>query len=180
MTRSDGRPADESGWGELRASARGWHGAQLAVLGFIGLCGVLKGAGDAANPGSVQLVAGLLVLLALVLQCLAVTVVAAIAWPLRQQPPGHGEEVERARRRLRTGVAITFVAVAVLALAATSAWWPRNQAEPAQVRVVTSSAVVCGQLRDGQPGLLALDVDGRSVLLALRDVSRIQPVNSCR
>src|SRR3712207_8556040 len=27
---------------ELRASARGWHGVQLAVLGFIGLCGVLQ------------------------------------------------------------------------------------------------------------------------------------------
>jgi hypothetical protein len=28
--------------GELSASARGWHTIQMAVLGFIGICGVLR------------------------------------------------------------------------------------------------------------------------------------------
>ena len=35
---------------ELRNSARGWHGVQLAVLGFIGLCGVLQSGAADDNP----------------------------------------------------------------------------------------------------------------------------------
>jgi hypothetical protein len=35
---------------ELRTSARGWHGVQLAVLGFIGLCAVLQGQADSPAP----------------------------------------------------------------------------------------------------------------------------------
>ena len=34
----------------LQTSARGWHGVQLAVLGFIGLCGALHDAGSATGP----------------------------------------------------------------------------------------------------------------------------------
>ena len=53
--RSAGPDADpEADTEQLRASARGWHGVQLAVLGFIGLCGALHDAGAATGPRWVQ------------------------------------------------------------------------------------------------------------------------------
>ena len=68
---------------QLRTSARGWHGVQLAVLGFIGLCGALHDAADAPGPMWVQQVAAVLVLLALAVACVATVLVAIEAWPLR-------------------------------------------------------------------------------------------------
>ena len=50
---------------ELRVSARGWHSIQLAVIGFIGFCGVLQN-GRPDNPTWLQVWAGILVLVALV------------------------------------------------------------------------------------------------------------------
>ena len=38
---------------ELSASARGWHTIQMAVLGFIGICGVLRTTSSPA-PRAVQ------------------------------------------------------------------------------------------------------------------------------
>lgn len=171
--------ADPGGLADVRASARGWHGAQLAVLGFIGLCGVLQGADAAAQPRWLQVTAGLLVLSALVLECLAVVVVASVAWPLQEHAVGDGQ-IARVRRRLRTGVAITFVAVGVLALGTASSWWPREDGQAGRVRVVTTVGSLCGELRPGERGVLALDVDGRAVLLALEDVAQVAPVDSCR
>ncbi len=49
---------------ELRASARGWQGIQLAVLGFIGLCGVLQ-RGGRSIPRWIQILAGIAALVAL-------------------------------------------------------------------------------------------------------------------
>jgi len=43
---------------------------QLAVIGFVGLCGVLKSGSD-AGPTWLEILAGILVLIALVLACLA-------------------------------------------------------------------------------------------------------------
>src|SRR4051812_24805047 len=66
---------------ELRASARGWHGVQLAVLGFIGLCGVLKDR-QSSDPRLLQWAAGLLAVAALAVGCFATYLVARAAWPL--------------------------------------------------------------------------------------------------
>jgi len=162
------------------SSARGWHGVQLAVLGFIGLCGVLQGAAnDGGSPRWLQVTAGILVLLALILECLAVGLVATVAWPFREPVTGDVTHADRIRRRLQMGVAITFVAVAVLALGAISSWWPSAPATAPQVRVVTSSGTVCGTLQPGQQGGLGLDVEGRHLLLPLPEVSRLEPVESC-
>jgi hypothetical protein len=116
---------------ELRSSARGWHGVQLAVLGFIGLCGVLQGTAGEDNPRWLQILAGWFVLLALVLSCVATALVASAAWPVYgstrvdQPDVGDEKEIRRTAYRLRAGIAITFVAVTVLAVAATSSWWQR-------------------------------------------------------
>lgn len=174
-----GGGTDQSGVDELRASAHGWHSVQLAVLGFIGLCGVLQSSGGSANPRWLQITAGLLVLLALILQCLAIAVVATIAWPLQDRSLAGGHEVAVIRRRLRRGVVITFVAVGVLGLGAISSWWPGSDTDAEQVRVVTGSGVLCGQLGEGRPGAIRLDVDGRDVTVPLRDVSAVHPASSC-
>jgi hypothetical protein len=171
---------------ELRSSARGWHGAQLAVLGFIGLCGVLQSQTSSAAPRWLEIVAGLLVLAALVLSCVSIALVASVAWPVpRFRPPGeHGEpDAEQLRRgatRLRTGVALTFVAVAVLALAATSSWWPSPSAQPGLVTVTTSSGTLCGSLVESEPGWVGIKTQDQGVKLRLTDVVELHPVEACR
>lgn len=177
----DDDPTGDGALVHVTASARGWHGVQLAVLGFIGLCGVLQGAArDVGKPGWLQVAAAVLVLTALVLQCLAVGTVATVAWPLQQPAPGdRGGAADRVRRRLRSGIATTFVAVGVLALAAISSWWPSGEARSAQVRVETSRGAACGRLQEAPQGALALEVDGEVLTVALRDVARVQPVDSC-
>ena len=85
---------------ELRVSARGWHGVQLAVIGFIGLCGVLQG-GRPDNPMWLQVCAGILALAALAIACLATFLVALVAWPLYggRRPAGdEAAQLERAGR----------------------------------------------------------------------------------
>jgi drug/metabolite transporter (DMT)-like permease len=172
---------------ELRTSARGWHGVQLAVLGFIGLCGVLEHGGGEGNPRSLQIIAGVLIVLALVLSCAATALVASAAWPVYGSdpalPPAPGDayatEVQRTGKRLRLGIGITFLAVAMTAVAATSSWWPREKAQSASVEVSTNGGVACGELRDATPGVLALDSDGRRVTVALSDVLQLRPVTAC-
>ena len=115
---------------ELRSSARGWHDVQLAVIGFIGLCGVLQG-GRPDNPMWLQVFAGLLAIVALVLACAATFLVARVAWPLYggREPPVTDEAaaVERDGRRIKRGLVLTFAAVAVLALGTATGWWPQEE-----------------------------------------------------
>ena len=169
---------------ELRNSARGWHGVQLAVLGFIGLCGVLQSGAAADNPWWLQVLAGLLTLLALALACLATALVATAAWPvygykeLRAQE-ADDQEVRRTSRRLRSGIAATFLAVTVLAVAATSSWWPSGSDGSPLVEVTTNSTQLCGELVPAEPGQVGLHVESRPVVIALQDVLQLQPRESC-
>lgn len=173
---------------ELRASAKGWHGVQLAVLGFIGLCGVLQGAAGQHGPHWLQVLAGVLVLLALVLACSATALVATAAWPVHEIEDGRstGASAEAAlhhtARRLRLGIAITFIAVVVLAVGATSSWWPDNGSSGAaatEVEVTTSQGAVCGQLQEGDPGTIAVSSGGQRVVVAAGAVVRLRPVAAC-
>jgi uncharacterized protein involved in cysteine biosynthesis len=87
---------------ELRVSARGWHGVQLAVIGFIGLCGVLKN-GRPDNPMWLQVLSVLLLFSALALACAATYLVARVAWPLygaRHEVTDEAAEVARSGRRI--------------------------------------------------------------------------------
>ena len=84
-TAEDG-PADRS-LTVLANSARGWHGVQLAVLAFIGLCGVLSDA-DPTLPRWLQVTAGLLAVVALIVSCLSIFVVASVAWPFSARVAG--------------------------------------------------------------------------------------------
>jgi hypothetical protein len=172
---------------ELRVSARGWHGVQLAVIGFVGFCGVMQD-GRPDNPTWLQVCAGLLVLVALVLACAGTLLVARVAWPLfggrQTRAADVAAEVEREGRRLRTGLVLTFVALAVLALGMASGWWPQPAAEEdgdgGLVAVQASSGErVCGSLGQASQGTLRVSVDGRPVVVSLRDVVAVDPVESC-
>ena len=166
---------------ELRVSARGWHGVQLAVIGFIGFCGVVQD-GRPDNPEWLQVWAGILALVALVLACIATFLVGRVAWPLLggRQPDG---DLELEGRRLRRGLALTFVALALLALGTASGWWPQPEADTSDGGLVAvqanSGERVCGSLEQASPGRLRLSVDGRSVVVSLGDVVAVNPVDSC-
>ena len=161
----------------LQASARGWHGVQLAVLGFIGLCGALHDAGDATGPPWVHQLAAVLVIVALVVACIATVLVAAEAWPVRETSAG--ARTRHSFGHLRLGIALTFVAVGLTALATTSSWWPADAADEELVTVTTTQGSVCGQLLDSSGGTVQLDLSGRSVAVPLDQVTGIEPVAGC-
>jgi hypothetical protein len=165
---------------ELRASARGWHGVQLAVIGFIGLCGVLKG-GRPDNPMWLQVLGVLLIFAALAFACAATYLVARVAWPLygaRHEVGDEAAEVARAGRRIKQGLVLTFTAVALLAVATASGWWPQPVEEGggSQVTVQARSGErLCGSLGQARPGSLSVNVDGRPVVVTLDNVATIAP-----
>lgn len=171
---------------QLRASARGWHGVQLATIGFIGLCGVLQG-GRPDNPMWLQVFAGLLALAALALACVATFLVARVAWPLYggRETVAADEAAALARdgARLRKGLVLTFAAVAILALGTATGWWPQPQADAGAGALVSVQATngqrVCGALGDGGPGRLSVSVNGSPVVVSLADVAAVSPVDHC-
>jgi hypothetical protein len=181
---ADNRSVDRLG--ELRTSARGWHGVQLAVLGFIGLCGALQRDGGSSIPGWLQTTAAVLVLAAFALACVATVLVALAAWPIYGSGSGDAStaaQIGRTSLQLRVGITLTFLAVAVLALATSSAWWPDRAAattDSTAVEVATQTDVICGAL--GEPpgdGLLTVSVGGRLVALSLAEVISVRPVEKC-
>ncbi len=166
---------------ELRTSARGWHGVQLAVLGFIGLCGALNSSGS-DEPGWLQQLAGLLVLVSLVLACVATVLVASAAWPVygaAHASVSAAEEIQHTGRRLRTGIVLTFLAVVVLALATSSSWWPSDNGDGDLVELSTARGSVCGTLVDAEAGTVAVEASGQRVVVPLQDVVTLLPIADC-
>ncbi|MBD0707050.1 hypothetical protein BU197_01030 [Streptomyces sp. CBMA291] len=121
-----------------------------------------------------EVVAGVLVLLALFLACWAVYLVGRTAWPHSPVP----DPPARAARRLRAGLVLTFVTVLLTALAATSSWWPTPKVPSASVEVTTSAGSLCGELARGS-GALTLIVQGHTVDIPVADVLAVAPVARC-
>jgi hypothetical protein len=177
------RQAPESPLAELRASARGWQSLQLAVIGFIGLCGVLQD-GRPDNPKWIQVWAGLLALAALVLALVAMFVVARVAWPLyggREPAVAEAEAVALEGRRLRMGLVLTVASLAALALGTASGWWPQDEGDGGDLVAVQAAdgQSWCGALGDAAPGALRIEVAGGPVVVSLDDVAALGPVDSC-
>jgi hypothetical protein len=173
---------------ELRLSARGWHGVQLAVIGFVGLCGVIKRESPSV-PTWLEILSGILVLAALLLACLATYLVGRVAWPLYdprrrgadEDDPG---EIARSSRRLTRGLVLTFVAVALVALASAASWWPSKEAGggaagAAFVEVEAQGSSFCGTLGDSPPGTVRVEGGDQPVQVAIDALSSIRPVDGC-
>jgi hypothetical protein len=172
---------------DVSNSARGWHGVQLAVLAFIGLCGVLSDS-DPTLPRWLQVTAGVLAIVALALSCLSIFLVATVAWPFPTRASSDERNSPRVSRRLRLGVTLTYVAVAVMALAASSSWWPAkdetgadgDRAAGVSVRITDGSGrTACGELIEGPAGRIRLATDAGPVELATSGIARIAPVDAC-
>lgn len=172
---------------ELRGSAKGWHGIQLAALGFIGLCGVLQ-TGDARDPWALQVFSGILVLVAFALACTGIYLVGRAAWPLYrgEEPATAGDEaaaIALTARRLTRGLLMTFLSVAALALATAASWWPqeRSGGGASTVQVQTDDGrTACGELTDSpQAGTLRVVADAQPIVLSLDAVAGVAPVDGC-
>ena len=83
---------------------------------------------------------------------------------------------------------MTYTAVAVMALAASSGWWPTKDepedgaAAPSTVSVqITdgSGRSACGQLVEGPTGRIRLTTDEGTVEVATSGVASIVPVDNC-
>ena len=176
---------------ELRASAKGWQGIQLAALGFIGLCGVIE-TGDSTNPWALQVISGILILVSFVLACTGIYLVGRAAWPLYRADPAahataHGEAAITATSgQLTRGLLMTFLSIAALALATAASWWPKERGGDggggaAQVELQTTNGrSACGTLADApQPGTLRAIAGEQPVDVALGALSSVTPVGGC-
>jgi hypothetical protein len=111
----------------LSSSAQGWHTIQMAVLGFIGICGVLRSS-STSIPSAVQILAAILAITSLAVACIAILLVGQVAYPLNAaiQKNDVKAEIEQGQRRLRTGIMLTVVALILIVTAALSGWWPKT------------------------------------------------------
>jgi hypothetical protein len=173
-------PVDVEAHVQLQRAAREWQKLQVAALGFVGLCGMLRGDSGSDQPRWLQGLSGVAAVAALVIALLAVTIVATVAHPLGTRP----RELVAASRRLRAGIGITFVAVGLIALSALSMWWPRDGGARtgearAQILVTTSSGSTCGTFVSSASGSIDLAVDGSRVKVPLNRLVTIQAVTNC-
>src|SRR4029453_2935006 len=106
----------------LAESAKGWHNIQLAVMGFIGLCGVLRTGTTPNGPDWLSWWSAGMVVLAFLTSLLSMWMVGSVAFPLYNFGLG-GEMPARAPQRLRGGIRATFVSIVMMALAAVGGWW---------------------------------------------------------
>src|ERR1700757_2947897 len=90
---------------KLSASARGWHTIQIAVLGFIGICGILRTTSSPA-PRAVQLLAAVLAVVALAVACVAIFTVGRVAYPVGDILDGD-RAAAGGSARLRAGIRLT-------------------------------------------------------------------------
>ena len=167
---------------ELSASARGWHTIQMAVLGFIGICGVLRTA-DSPAPRAVQWLAAALAVAALAAASLAIFNVGRVAYPVSDAPDGAGPlpAAGRAASRLRAGIRLTVVAVILAVIAALSGWWPASSSSTAAVAVTsTNGQAWCGPLATGPAGAISVRTGNGVIIVPVAAVAQIRPVAQCQ
>ena len=169
---------------ELSASARGWHTIQMAVLGFIGICGVLRTTGSPA-PRAVQWLAAALAVAALAAASLAVFTVGRVAYPVdgaadgASALPSAGQAAGQAAARLRAGIRLTIVAVILAVIAALSGWWPAPASTAAVAVTATSGQAWCGPLVNGPAGAISVRTGNGVITVPAQAIAQVGPVAQC-
>jgi hypothetical protein len=170
---------------KLSASARGWHTIQMAVLGFIGICGVLRTA-SSTTPRAVQWLAAALAVAALAAACVAVFTVGRVAYPVSDATDGASAvPAAGAAARLRAGIRLTIVALILAVIAALSGWWPAASARAsasatAAVAVTaTSGQAWCGPLVSGPAGAVSVRTANGVITVPAQAIAQVRPVAQC-
>jgi hypothetical protein len=157
---------------KLSASARGWHTIQMAVLGFIGICGILRTTSSTA-PRAVQWLAA-----ALAVACMAIFTVARVAYPV-----GDALEADRAvaggTARLRAGIQLTIIALILAVIAALSGWWPSPVSNPAVAVTGTTGQTWCGPLVSGPADAISVRTASGTITVPTQVIAQVSPVGRC-
>jgi hypothetical protein len=112
--------------GVLRKSADGWSKVQFSVLGFVGFCGIFH-TDQASQPRGLRVLGALVALASFAVACYATYLVARVAWPSPSDDAlPDAQEVREGAARLTRGKFLTYVAIALIALAGLSDWWPKK------------------------------------------------------
>jgi hypothetical protein len=160
-------------------SAKGWHNLQLAVMGFIGLCGVLRMGETPAGPQWLSWWSTGMSLLAFVCGIISMWMVGGVAFPLYSG----GQMPRNATGRLKGGIGMTFAAIVLMALGSLGGWWPTSggQASAEQVEVSDGTGnSACGKWVQGAPaGSMWLQTGEGRVTVALKNVAAMRQVSSC-
>ena len=176
---SPATPADRLA--ELSASARGWHTIQMAVLGFIGICGVLRATSSPA-PRAVQWLAAALAVAALAAASLAIFTVGRVAYPVGGAADGVSAlpSAGQAARRLRAGIRLTIVALILAVVAALSGWWPASSSTTAVAVTAISGQAWCGPLVNGPAAGISVRTGNGVVTVPAQAIAQVRPVAQCR
>jgi len=155
-------------------SAKGWHNIQLAVMGFIGLCGVLRMGETPAGPEWLSFWSTGMSVLAFISSIVSMWMVGGVAFPIYS-----GDQMPRnATGRLKGGIGMTFAAIIMMALASLAGWWPTSDS---QVQVSDGAGnSACGKWVQGAPaGSMWLQTGEGRVTVALKNVAEMRRVSSC-
>jgi phosphatidylglycerophosphate synthase len=161
-------------------SAKGWHNIQLAVMGFIGLCGVLRMGETPAGPEWLMWWSTAMSILAFITSLLSMWMVGSVAFPLygfaaegQQLPPS-------APGRLKAGIGMTFLTIILMVLASLAGWWPSSPGEDKVEVRDAQGASACGTWVEGAPaGALWLRTPEGTITVSLRQVTDMRPVAAC-
>jgi hypothetical protein len=162
---------------KLSSSARGWHTIQMAVLGFIGICGILRTASSPA-PRAVQWLAAALAVAALAAACVAIFTVGRVAYPVSDTVDG-ASAVPGAAARLRAGIRLTIVALILAVIAALSGWWPAASTSAAVAVTASSGQAWCGPLVSGPAGAISVRTAHGVITVPAQAIAQVRPVAQC-
>ena len=162
---------------KLSSSARGWHTIQVAVLGFIGICGILRTASSPA-PRAVQWLAAALAVAALAAACVAIFTVGRVAYPVSDSADG-ASAAPGAAARLRAGIRLTIVALILAVIAALSGWWPAASTTAAVAVTATSGQAWCGPLVSGPAGAISVRTANGVITVPAQAIAQVRPVAQC-
>jgi hypothetical protein len=152
----------------------------MAVLGFIGICGVLRTT-DSPAPRAVQWLAAALAVAALAAASLAIFSVGRVAYPINDAADGASalSPTGQATARLRGGIRLTIVAVILAVIAALSGWWSAKASTAAVAVTGTNGQAWCGPLVSGPAGAISVRTANGVITVPAQGVAQVRPVAQC-